>query len=88
MNYTPSEYKKYKLVKDVATGNSDSILTTFEQLLLELETCKEQEEILQEQVYFRDEFIESILEATNVCKNKRELVAYIKTTLENSYIEL
>jgi len=63
-------------------------------LIDELEVFRKEEasllkriEVLEEEVYFRNEFISELLQAckrTTICK---ELINFIRTTLENSDIE-
>lgn len=45
-------------------------------------------ERLEEQVYFRNEWIGEVLKESESATKVKELKAYIKTSLENSYIEL
>jgi len=96
MYLTPAEYVKYKLEKDVQLQNVSAIVESFIDATTQLaelraETVKahRKEEILSEQIYFRDEFITAVIAACNSSsENKKSLVKFIKTLLENSYIEL
>lgn len=95
MNLSPTEYAHYILKKDIEQNNIDKVQEQFTKLTDEVSAYKEyvqflnrQVEILEEQVSFRDTFIVQVLEACKTISIKKELVKFITTTLENSYIEL
>jgi vacuolar-type H+-ATPase subunit I/STV1 len=95
MSFSAEEYARYILTKDVEAKNIDKIEASFNGILDEvfnqkstIERQDKQIEILEEQVSFRNNFIEQVLEACNTLSTKKELVKFIKNSLEQSYIEL
>ncbi len=95
MNLSPTEYAHYVLQKDIEQQNISKIEEQFTALTDSIESYQQersflnkQVEILEEQCYFRDTFIEQVLEACKITATKKELVKFITNTLQNSYIEL
>jgi hypothetical protein len=54
----------------------------------EVEIQRRHIERLEEQIYFRDEYIREVLKACDETTKIKDLKNFIKVTLENSYIEL
>lgn len=54
----------------------------------EIQTLYKRIEILEEQVYFRDEFIESTITSCKSTTKHKDLVKEIREALEDSYIEI
>jgi hypothetical protein len=46
------------------------------------------EERLREQIYFRNEYIEQVVQTSKTTTKHKDLAKFIEITLENSYIEL
>jgi hypothetical protein len=89
----PSNFSNEEIVKYVSMPEEARVV--IEQLANELISWKEQvrsfsklEEQLHEQIYFRDTFIEQVIEACKTTTKHKDLVKYIKNTLAESYIEL
>ena len=85
-NFTLEEFLKYSNI------NSE-LDNKFQELINELKAQVEKkadkiEEQLREEIYFRDEFIQSTLQYCNTITKCEDLVSAIKREFENSDIEL
>ena len=65
-----------------------SFLAQLQKIQKDIEGFNRTKELLQEQIYFRNEYIGNIQEACKTTTKHKDLVRYINTQLENSYIEL
>lgn len=87
-NFTIEEILKYANLgyelRDKLTDVVDSILSLQEELRL----AQNRIEVIEEDIYFRDEFIKSVLVSCDTTTKHKDLVQEIKLELENSYIEL
>lgn len=87
-NFSLSEYLKYGDLPIEVKDKLQPVIDKVSEIETQLEFANKREEILKEQLYFRDEFITSVI---NKCKTEtrcKELVKDILTELENSYIEV
>lgn len=89
----PSNFSIEEVLKfaDLPAGLASLIEEQFEKVAKaekELERIEGRVEHLQEQLYFRNEYIESVLKEAKQAKKCKELVSFIEFEFENSYIEL
>lgn len=87
-NYTLDEIVRYTSIPDDVRALVDQACDRIRQLEHEVACLRKSEEILQEQVYFRNEYIEQVVDMVKNTTKHKELAKFIEVTLENSYIEL
>ncbi len=87
-NFSFEEVVKYSNIPELIRLKLDDVLLQIHNLETELAEVNKQNERLNEQVYFRNEFITSVMEQCNKTTRHKVLVKGILTELENSYIEL
>ncbi len=95
MSNIPSSYTFEEVLHFYSRELSDDILSRAwkyveERIELEKEVEKQRKYIerLEEQLYFRDEWIGEVVKEAESATKVKELRSYIKVSLENSYIEL
>lgn len=95
MSNIPSSYTFEEVLHFYSREFSEDILLRawkYVEEKIELEKEVEQQrkyiEKLEEQIHFRNEWIEEVVKEVAFATKAREIRAYIKTSLENSYIEL
>ncbi len=95
MSNIPSSYTFEEVLLFYSRELSEDILLRawkYVEKKIELEKEVEQQrkyiEKLEEQIHFRNEWIEEVVKEVAFATKAREIRAYIKTSLENSYIEL
>ena len=95
MSNIPSNYTFEEVLHFYSRELSDDILSRAWKevedkvnLEKELVRLRKHVERLEEQLYFRDEWIEEVVKEAEASTKIKELKAFIKTSLENSYIEL
>jgi len=87
-NFTLEEVFKFSTLPESVRSKIEIALESIIELEKENERLLKREEILEEQLYFRDEFIRSVEERCKTATKCRELVKDILTELDDSYIEL
>ena len=87
-NFTLEEVFKFSDLPASLRNKIEEALETITTLEKENTRLLKREEILEEQIYFRNEFISSVEERCKTATKCRELVKDILTELDNSYIEL
>ena len=87
-NFTLEEVFKFSNLPEPVRSKIEMALESITELEAENKRLLKREELLEEQIYFRDEFIRSTEERCKTATKCRELVKDILTELENSYIEL
>ena len=87
-NFSLEEVVKYAEMPEEVRVSLSSIFNTIGELQRRITQFEKHEEILEEQLYFRDEFIRSIVERCKYATKCKELVKDILLELDNSYIEL
>ncbi len=95
MSNIPSNYTFEEVLHFYSREISEDILLRAwkyveEKIKLEQEVEQQRKYIekLEEQVYFRNEWIEGVVKEAETATKVKELRSYIKVSLENSYIEL
>ncbi len=95
MSNIPSNYTFEEVLRFYSRELSeDMLLIAWKYVEERIELKKEVEqqrkyiERLEEQLHFRDEWIEEVVKEAESATKVKELRSYIKVSLENSYIEL
>lgn len=95
MSNIPSNYTFEEILHFYSKEFSDDVLSRAwkeveekRELEKEVERLHKYIERLEEQVYFRNEYIKEVLKACDEVTKIKDLKNFIKVTLENSYIEL
>jgi hypothetical protein len=87
-NFTLEEVFKFSNLPASLRNKIEEALETITTLEKENTRLLKCEEILEGQIYFRNEFIRSVKERCKTATKCKELVKDILTELEDSYIEL
>lgn len=87
-NFTFEEVVRYTKLPEPLRQKLEDILNQVVDLENENARLLKREEKLEEEVYFRNEFITSVVAQCAATTRHKDLVAGITTELENSYIEL
>lgn len=87
-NYSLEEIVKYVDLPEPVRKLLEEAAFKIIELEKEVKAFDRVEERLREQIYFRDEYIEQVVQASKTTTKHKELAKFIEITLENSYIEL
>jgi len=90
-NYTLEEVIKYCNLPEEVVVRLEDMMDKMQILEKQVKQADRIEERLREQVQFRDNYIEEVMDVFSKAKSKQELVEakkYAGIALENSYIEL
>lgn len=87
-NFTLEEVLKYSDIDDKTSERLYKVLEQLNKQVKTIEQLNKRVEILEDEIYFRTEFIEKVIEFTKTTTKHKDLVECINKTLENSYIEL
>jgi hypothetical protein len=87
-NFTFEEVVKYSNIPEELRLHLDAILSHVGKLEKDVAWLTKREEQLEERLYFRDEFITSVMIRCENTTSHKELVQQIKTELDDSYIKL
>lgn len=87
-NYSLEEIIKYIDLPDPVRKLLEEAAFRIIDLELEVKSFSRVEELLREQIYFRDVYIEQVVQASKETTKHKDLAKFIEITLENSYIEL
>lgn len=95
MSNIPSNYTFEEVLHFYSREMSDEVLSRAwkeveEKINIEKELERQRKYIerLEEQLYFRDEWVKEVVKEAEAATKVKELRAFIKTSLANSYIEL
>jgi hypothetical protein len=86
-NFSLQEVIKYAEMPEVVRDSVASIFDTVIELQEQLRVSEKRQEVLEDQLYFRDEFIRSTMERCENTTKHKDLVRQIKTELYDSCIE-
>lgn len=87
-NYSLEEIVKYIDLPESVRKLLEEAAFKIIELEKEVKAFDRTEERLREQIYFRDEYIEQVVQASKTTTKYKDLAKFIEITLENSYIEL
>ena len=87
-NYSLEEIVKYVDLPEPVRKLLEEAAFKIIELEKEVKAFDRIEERLREQIYFRDEYIEQVVQTSKTTTNHKDLAKFIEITLENSYIEL
>jgi hypothetical protein len=87
-NYSLEEIVKYVDLPEPVRKLLEEAAFKIIELEKEVKAFDRIEERLREQIYFRDEYIEQVVQASKTTTKHKDLAKFIEITLENSYIEL
>ena len=87
-NYTPEEIVKYCSLPEEVKDLVQALANKIKDLEIKVKSFDRTEELLREQIYFRDTYIEMVLAESKRTTKHKELAKFIEIELENSYIEL
>ena len=87
-NYSLEEIIKYVDLPEPVRKLLEEAAFKIIELEKEVKAFNRIEERLREQIYFRDEYIEQVVQASKTTTKHKDLAKFIEITLENSYIEL
>jgi predicted DNA-binding protein YlxM (UPF0122 family) len=87
-NFSLTEIIKYAEMPDNIRHSISTVLDSIKEMQDDLHTANKRIELLQENIYFRDAFIEDVLRLTKTTTKHKDLVARINICFEESNIEL
>jgi hypothetical protein len=87
-NYSLEEIVKYVDLPEPVRKLLEEAAFKIIELEKEVKAFDRIEERLREQIYFRDEYIEQVVQTSKTTTKHKDLAKFIEITLENSYIEL
>ena len=87
-NYSLEEIVKYVDLPETVRKLLEEAAFKIIELEKEVKAFDRIEERLREQIYFRDEYIEQVVQTSKTTTKHKDLAKFIEITLENSYIEL
>ena len=87
-NYSLEEIVKYVALPEPVRKLLEEAAFKIIELEKEVKAFDRMEERLREQIYFRDEYIEQVVQTSKTTTKHKDLAKFIEITLENSYIEL
>jgi hypothetical protein len=87
-NYSLEEIVKYVDLPEPVRKLLEEAAFKISELEKEVKAFDRIEERLREQIYFRDEYIEQVVQTSKTTTKHKDLAKFIEITLENSYIEL
>jgi hypothetical protein len=87
-NYSLEEIVKYVDLPEPVRKLLEEAAFKIIELEKEVKAFDRIEERLREQIHFRDEYIEQVVQASKTTTKHKDLAKFIEITLENSYIEL
>jgi hypothetical protein len=87
-NYSLEEIVKYVALPEPVRKLLEEAAFKIIELEKEVKAFDRIEERLREQIYFRDEYIEQVVQTSKTTTKHKDLAKFIEITLENSYIEL
>jgi hypothetical protein len=87
-NYSLEEIVKYVDLPEPVRKLLEEAAFKIIELEKEVKAFDRIEERLREQIYFRNEYIEQVVQASKTTTKHKDLAKFIEITLENSYIEL
>lgn len=87
-NYSLEEIVKYVNLPEPVRKLLEEAAFKIIELEKEVKAFDRIEERLREQIYFRNEYIEQVVQASKTTTKHKDLAKFIEITLENSYIEL
>ena len=86
-NFTLAEASKYIAIPTELAEKIEEVMYELHQSKVRARERDRELELANEGVYFRDIFIEGVLEEISICKNYEDLVKAIRTRFEESGIE-
>jgi hypothetical protein len=87
-NYSLEEIVKYVDLPEPVRKLLEEAAFKIIELEKEVKAFDRMEERLREQIYFRNEYIEQVVQTSKTTTKHKDLAKFIEITLENSYIEL
>jgi hypothetical protein len=87
-NYSLEEIVKYVDLPEPVRKLLEEAAFKIIELEKEVKAFNRIEERLREQIHFRDEYIEQVVQTSKTTTKHKDLAKFIEITLENSYIEL
>jgi hypothetical protein len=87
-NYSLEEIVKYVDLPEPVRKLLEEAAFKIIELEKEVKAFDRIEERLREQIHFRDEYIEQVVQTSKTTTKHKDLAKFIEITLENSYIEL
>jgi hypothetical protein len=87
-NYSLEEICKYVDLPEPVRKLLEEAAFKIIELEKEVKAFDRIEERLREQIYFRDDYIEQVVQTSKTTTKHKDLAKFIEITLENSYIEL
>jgi hypothetical protein len=87
-NYSLEEIVKYVDLPEPVRKLLEEAAFKIIELEKEVKAFDRIEERLREQIYFRNEYIEQVVQTSKTTTKHKDLAKFIEITLENSYIEL